>query len=197
MARTSTKKVNKTVSTPVENKTVIEKIEAEAVQHSAAAAAPAVAKKKHDPEELFMCRSLVVGELVFTSKKTGVEYYWSNYGDEQQVQYQDLLSLMLSRSDFLFKPWFIIEDSSLIDEKEWAGLRKLYMNLYDYDNLDAVLELNDEEFKNALLAAPEGVRNSIKMLVSMRIEEETFDSLNKIKIVEQVLGVKIYDLASK
>ena len=144
------------------------------------------AKVKHDADEAILCRSVCQGELVYQSKKTGVLYTWANYGDEIHIEYQDLLPLILTKSDFVMKPLFIIEDADLV--AEYPELEKLYTKALGYDDMDMILLLDNASFQKKLLDAPVGIRESIKVAVATRIEEGTFDSLQKIKLVDQILG---------
>lgn len=149
-------------------------------------------KKKHDPEELITCRSITAGELVYLAKKTGILYTWADYGDEIEVQYQDLLPLSLTHSALLFDPKLIIENEELV--AEWDKIGNVYKGLFKYDDIEAVLSLDDEAFRNALLVMPAGLKDSLKNIVATKIDEGQFDSLNKIKIIDQVLGTDLYCL---
>lgn len=188
----------KATTTATTSKTTAKAATAEAkietpVVEEAVAETPAVetkatktTKAKHDADEAILCRSVCQGELVYQSKKTGVLYTWANYGDEIHVEYQDLLPLILTKSDFVMKPLFIIEDADLV--AEYPELEKLYTKALGYDDMDMILLLDNVSFQKKLLDAPLGIRESIKVAVATRIEEGTFDSLQKIKLVDQILG---------
>jgi hypothetical protein len=187
---TTTTKTATTKAATVEVKTETPVVE-EAVDE--VVAAPVVetkgtkkTKAKHDADEAILCRSVCQGELVYQSKKTGVLYTWANYGDEIHIEYQDLLPLILTKSGFVMKPLFVIEDADLV--AEYPELEKLYTKALGYDDMDMILLLDNASFQKKLLDAPVGIRESIKVAVATRIEEGTFDSLQKIKLVDQILG---------
>ena len=174
------------VETAVEMPVVEEAVEEVTETPVVEAKATKKAKVKHDADEAILCRSVCQGELVYQSKKTGVLYTWANYGDEIHIEYQDLLPLILTKSDFVMKPLFIVEDADLV--AEYPELERLYTKALGYDDMDMILLLDNASFQKKLLDAPVGIRESIKVAVATRIEEGTFDSLQKIKLVDQILG---------
>lgn len=179
----NTKKTNATKKT---TKKAVEAVPAK--QEEPTVSAPKKVRIKHDPDEFISCRSVTKGELIYVGRKTDTQYSWADYGDEYPVEYQDLRPLLLTRSAFLFKPHMIVEDSDLLSEEEWKPLRELYQKIADYDNIDHFLSLPVEDFRMAMLAAPEGIRESMKTAIASKIDEGTFDSIQKIKIVDQILG---------
>ncbi|MCQ2148371.1 MAG: hypothetical protein MJZ16_12800 [Bacteroidales bacterium] len=159
-----------------------------------AVAAPVVEKKKWESEELISCHSIVHGELVYQSKKSGILYDWQDYGDENEVEYQDLLPLYITKSPLLFKPYFVIDNPELLNE--WTKLKDVYAKIYQYEDIDYVLDLDPESFRAALLTMPDGLKDSLKTAVATRIDSGEFDSLQKIKIMDQVLGTDLLCLVS-
>lgn len=182
------KKTTTTTKAVTKKAAAVEAVATEvAVEEKPIVAAPVKPTKvKHASDDAFLCRSVCQGELVYQSKKSGILYVWANYGDEIQLEYQDLLPLILTKSDFVMKPLFIIEDAEFVTE--YPDLEKVYTKALGYDDIDAILNLDNEDFRKKLLEAPMGIRDSIKTAVATRVEEGTFDSLQKIKIVDQILG---------
>ena len=81
--------------------------------------------RKYAPTDRIPCRSLTYGELLLTGPKTKLLHTWANYGDVTEMEYQDLQALKSTRSSYLFKPRFIIEDEELVEQ--WAGdFKKMY-----------------------------------------------------------------------
>lgn len=165
------------------------------IKTSSESVAPIITRKKpnrssHDPEERILCRSVTQGSLLYPAKKSGITYIWDEYGDEAEVEYQDLLPLYLTKSPYLMNPWFIIEDMELVEE--WSDrLGPLYSNIYQYEDIDYVLSLPTEDFRTAVLTMPTGLRDGLKTKIATKIDEGSFDSLQKIKIVDQILGTDL------
>lgn len=145
--------------------------------------------RKYESEDLIPCRSITPGELIYHSSRSNIDYSWKGIGDELDMLYSDLRSLYVSRSDFIMKPYFIIMDNELLDQ--WANVRELYKKVFKYENLEDVLTYSNDEFENALLAMPDGLKSSLKTLVATKIEDGTFDSLQKIKAMDRVLGTDL------
>lgn len=154
--------------------------------------APVKERVKHNSDDFIMCRSVVHGELVYQSKKTGIFYSWGQYGDEAEVQYSDLQLLYLTKSNYLFNPWLIIEDEALVEE--WTKLADVYEKAFQYEDVDYVLNLKTKELISALTAMPDGMRDSFKTAVADRIEDGSLDSLKTIKTIDQIFGTDFHCL---
>lgn len=183
------KNTTATKTTKAKTTKAAKKVEVKEVPVEEKRVVKAAAPKKFDSEDLILCRSVTQGELLYQSKKTGILYIWAGYGDEVEVQYQDLLPLYLTRSSFLFNPYFVVENEDLI--QQWGNLQDLYKDLFKYEDLDYVLNLNSNEFQMALLSMPAGFRESLKTMIATRIDEGSFDSLQKIKLVDEILGTDL------
>lgn len=148
-------------------------------------------KRKYEATDLISCRSLTQGTLIMTGKKSGITYRWSAYNDICDVEYQDLYSLKASRSNYVYKPLFVIEDEELLSDARWSDLKAMYDKLYSNENMAAVLDLPLAQFKRALRNAPEGYRKALCIEAATRIEDGTFDSMNKVKAIDEICGTDL------
>ena len=155
----------------------------------------AVAKKaprKYAPDDMITCRSVTFGELLMTGKKSGLLYSWANHGDTTEVEYQDLQALKSTRSSYLFRPRFVVEDEELI--AQWGkDFEKLYQDIVDVD-VEAIFKLPVAQMKAKIKKAPRGVQQAVKNIAGEKILNGTLDSLAKIKAIDEVLGtdLKLY-----
>jgi len=148
---------------------------------------------KFELTDLILCKSVTGGELLFPSKKTGMLYVWSNFGDTCEVEYQDLRALKSTRSPYLYRPLFIIEDEDLVEL--WSkDLLPIYTKFAGLEDIDDFFNLPVDEFERKLREVPVGVQGAIKTFASEKIQNGTFDSNNKINILDEILGtdLKIY-----
>lgn len=156
---------------------------------------PKVTKKavrKFEPDDLIVCRSITFGELLLTGKKSKLLYSWANYGDTTEVEYQDLQALKSTRSSYLFKPRFIIEDEELVEQ--WGkDFGDIYKNIEDIDAED-LLKLPVAQLKSKLKKASKGVQLAVKNIAGDKILNGSLDSLAKIKAIDEILGtdLKLY-----
>lgn len=150
--------------------------------------------RKYEANDLIPVRSVTQGELLLPGKKSQILYRWSAYGDVTEVEYQDLYSLKSSRSQYVYGPLFVIEDEELLEDSRWKDIKAIYEQMYSNEDLGAVLRLPIAKFKAALKNAPAGFLNAIKIEVATRIENGTFDSLNKIKAIDEICGTDFITL---
>ena len=153
---------------------------------------PKKAPRKYAPDELITCRSITYGELLLTGTKSKLLYSWANYGDPTEVEYQDLQALKSTRSSYLFKPRFVIEDEELVEQ--WGkDFGDMYKNIVDVD-VEDLFKLPMAQFKSKLKKAPKGVQQAVKNIAGEKILNGSLDSLAKIKVIDEILGtdLKLY-----
>jgi hypothetical protein len=173
--------------------TVIEDIET-AVEVEVENVKPTVVKetRKYAPDDMIPCRSLTYGELLLTGRKSKLLYSWANYNDVTEVEFQDLQALKSTRSSYLFKPRFVIEDEELVEQ--WSkDLADMYSNIVEVD-VEDLFKLPIAQFKAKLKKAPKGVQQAVKNIAGEKILNGSLDSLAKIKAIDEILGtdLKLY-----
>ena len=148
--------------------------------------------RKYAPDELIPCRSVTYGELLLTGTKSKLMYVWANYNDVTEVEFQDLQALKSTRSSYLFRPRFVIEDEELVEE--WGkDFKDMYSKIVSVD-VEEMFNLPLGKFKTALKNAPRGVQQAVKNIAGEKIMNGSLDSLAKIKAIDDVLGtdLKLY-----
>lgn len=172
----------------VENEAVENTVETETKKTRTVQKTP----RKYAPDELIPCRSITYGELLLTGAKSKILYTWSNYGDITEMEFQDLQALRSTKSSYLFKPRFIIEDVELVEQ--WGGeLSKMYQDIIKVD-VEDMFKLPLNQFKSKLKNAPSGVQQAVKNVAGEKILNGSLDSLAKIKAIDEILGtdLKLY-----
>lgn len=175
--KTTTKKVTK----PVEPEVVEEVLDEEEVIEEKKVRA------KHDPSDPILCRSITVGKLCMEGINTKMVYRWMGYGDEIEVEYRDLASAVRSHSQFIFAPYFIIEDDAFIDE--FAELNKFYNEKFTVKELSEILAMSEGAMEDAISILPKGAKEQFVNIVSTKISSGELDSVRKIKALERILDV--------
>jgi len=144
--------------------------------------------RQFNQTDLILCRSVTAGWLG-VSGKSGQYYVFENFGDECEIEYQDLFALKSRHSNYIYAPHFVIEDEELLENPRWADVAKFYdEEVYTLEDVDAVLNLPTSNFKSALQKLPRGLAKSLQVKVAEKIEDGTFDSLQKIKMIDEVFG---------
>ena len=69
--------------------------------------------RKYEKDDVIPCKSLTDGKLLVTGEKTGILYRWADYGDVEEIEYQDLVYMIRSHKSCITRPRFIIQDAEL------------------------------------------------------------------------------------
>jgi hypothetical protein len=150
------------------------------------------APRKYAADDLIPCRSITFGELLLTGTKSKLLYSWANYGDITEVEFQDLQALKSTRSSYLFKPRFVIEDEELVEQ--WGkDFENLYNDVVSVD-VEDLFKLPVSKFKSKLMKAPKGVQQAVKNIAGEKILNGSLDSIKMIQTIDEVLGtdLKLY-----
>lgn len=151
--------------------------------------------RKYAPDDLIPCTSIVQGELGFVGKKTKTFYRWFGAGETTEVEYQDLMSEIISRtSRYVYDPLFIIEDEELVNQRK--EIKLLYDKMYSVRDLNAVLKMPIGQMKKTIINLPSGAKESLKVLAATNIHNGTLDSIKKISILDEILGTQLMTEAS-
>ena len=149
---------------------------------------PSKKAKEYQNGDMIPCRSVTAGEMFCLGKKSGIMYRWANHGYVEDVRYEDLVYMRDSRSGYMYKPRFIIEDTELLTAKGWDKVSVIYDAMFTQRDIDEILNLPIGQFKSALKQLPVTIQGTIKVVIAEKIDNGTFDSINKIKAVDEVLG---------
>lgn len=177
------------VETPVEEN-IVEEAVAEEVP------APAAEPRQFNQNDLVLCRSVTAGWLG-VSGKSGQYYVFENFGDECEIEYQDLFALKSRRSNYIYAPLFVIEDEELLENPRWKDVAQFYDEKVFSEDIDEVLNLPVSSFKKALEALPKGLAKALQVKVAEKIEDGSFDSLSKIKIIDEVYGTDFRNILAE
>lgn len=149
---------------------------------------PVKEPRKFAQNDMILCRSVTPGGLIINGR-SGQKYVFSNVGDENEIEFQDLNSLKNSHSNFLYRPRIIIEDEELLEHPRWKDLAQFYEEeVYGMEDVDEILGMSLPQFKSALEKLPKGLLRQLQLVVSQRMEEGTFDSLTKLKAMDEYCG---------
>lgn len=149
-------------------------------------------KAEHDPTELIKCRSVVQGVLLFKGPKSQTDYRWDAANDIVEVEYQDLRAARVSKHAFLMRGYFIIEDNDLLDEEEWAEVKKKYGEMYSRKDLTAIFKIdNVNEMIRAIQNLPDGVRAQMGSIAKGLMDNGQLDSIKKITALDKLLGTDL------
>lgn len=147
--------------------------------------------REYKPDEAILCHSMFAGTLLFTGIKTKMIYEFSNIGDTRWVEYQDLFAALLARKEALFAPDIIIDDEELLEGRYWSELKDIYEGMYTKEDLVALINLSISDFSVHFKRLPIGFKRTIATMVAEMIRNGTFDSMGKIKIIDEECGTDL------
>ena len=162
--------------------------EAPAVKPTAKATKAANTARKFAPDDLILCRSVFPGLLLFTGPKTKNTYTFYAKGDDCYVEYQDLLSAMLTKKRAITAPDIIIEDEELLEDVHWRDVKKTYEKLNKVGDINKLINLPYREFEKQFNVLPIGTKKNIMLTVAALVREGEFDSMNKIEVIDKACG---------
>lgn len=151
-------------------------------------------KKKFQQHDLIMCRSVVDGGLFLEGSKTKQLYQWNDYGDESEVEYRDLVAEVRIKSNFVFAPWFIVEDEDFIEE--FPLLKQFYSQYLSVKDLREILELPVNQMARKIQELPQTAKDSVRNLAASMVKSGAIDSVAKIKKLDEIFETDMEFLSS-
>lgn len=146
--------------------------------------------RKFEATDGVPCRSITSGGLYMEGIKSHILYEWADNGDVTEVEYQDIVAAIRSNVNYISKPYFVIEDDDII--AQFPQLDKIYASMYSFKDLrDVLVELSPNNMKSTILSLPEGAKESIKSIASKMISNGTLDSVQKIKILDEIFNTEL------
>lgn len=149
-----------------------------------------IKEKVFSNSDIIPCRSLVSGPLYVEGARTKIIYSWADYGDIQDVEYQDLIYMVRSRGNSdIYDPRLIIEDDDFIAQNK--SLSELYDSLYSMKDLRDIIELPIAQMMSELEKLPKGAKDALKGIASTMIDSHALDSVQKIKALDEFFGTQM------
>ena len=178
---------------PVVDNTNTETIESVEVEETVEDKTPIVTSKKtvkkFNPDDLILCQSMCVGQTFVKGFKSGTIYTFEALGAEEYIEYRDLVAAVRSKDKIIFKPFIIVLDEDFINEQK--ALKTFYDNMYTPEDFEEFFRLRPNQMVEALNNMPIGVRDTIKSMAVGRIQDGTFDSVARIKALDDYFGTKM------
>ena len=141
--------------------------------------------KKFAPDDIIPCRSVTPWKVIALGVDRNTTYNWNGYGDVDYLTYKDLQALR--RTDYVTRPYFIIEDADLC--YQWRReLGDTYKYFLDVEYPEEFFDLSDEKFEKLLKNAPDVIKEVIKTTAISMIRAENYPSIQKLTLIDFTLG---------
>lgn len=141
-------------------------------------------------DDEIICKSVTPWKLTAVGVDKNTVYHWEYFGDIDYVKYRDLQAMR--RTEYITKPNIIIMDEDL--RSQWSReLGDVYKYFDGVDYPEEYFDKTDDEFSDILKNAPHFVTDIIKTTAVAMVRNENYPSLNKIKLIDDILGTCIKD----
>lgn len=146
-------------------------------------------KKVFEQSDGVLCASITQGILNVEGARTKMIYRFSDYGDETEIEYRDLVGMIRSKDKAVFEPRFVVVDEDFI--AEYPALKKFYDDEFSLQNIKEILELPNDKMVEAIKKLPNGALNSLKSIAAEQVYTGEIDSVRKIKALDSVFGTDL------
>lgn len=145
--------------------------------------------KKFNPDDMILCQSICVGQTFVKGFKSGTIYTFEALGAEEYIEYRDLVAAVRSKDNIIFKPFIIVLDEDFINEQK--TLKSFYETMYTPEDFEEFFKLRPNQMVEALNNMPVGIRETIKSMAVGKIQDGVFDSVARIKALDDYFGTKM------
>ena len=146
-------------------------------------------KKEFSQSDGVLCVSITQGLLNVEGSKTGMIYRFSDYGDETEIEYRDLVGMIRTKDKAVYEPRFVVADDDFI--AEYPALKKFYDDEFSIQNIKEILELPENKMIEEIKKLPSGALNSLKSIAAEQVYSGEIDSVRKIKALDSVFGTDL------
>lgn len=145
-------------------------------------------KQPRDLNELIRVTSICNSRLTYISKSQGgYRIDWDRFGEENWIEYKELINMRSSQRVFFEEPWIICDFEVLQDLK----VDHYYKNIIDLDDIDSVFTKSVDDLIKTLKIVPNGIKELIVDRAMELIKEKKLDSLNIIEAIQTTLNVEL------
>jgi hypothetical protein len=148
-------------------------------------------KVQIDRDSLIACYNITSGNLIYISRKNGLQTVWSNYGDVEYIDFAELLTMKASQPKFLNEPWIFVEDEEVVNQ---LGLKEVYKNIIPVHEVDDFFNLNVNQAREILPKLPKGMKELISDKARKGIQNGELSNLQLIRLLEQELQLDLISL---
>lgn len=149
-----------------------------------------VKKRELGPNTMVVVRNGFNGVLVYISPRTGERFVWESYGDELDMELQDLRSARTTQKVFFENNWFLIDDPEVIEN---LGVARYYENALTYEGINNIFEMTPSEIEEAVKNVSQGQKITLIYRAKQLIEDGVIDSIKMISALEKGLGVELIE----
>lgn len=143
-----------------------------------------------DPNTIVTIRNGYNGTLVYQSKKTGEVFIWDSFGDEQDMELNELKAARNASKAFFINNWFLIDDPDVI---EYLGVNQYYDNALSFDEFNELFDKTPSQIEDIISKLSVGQKRSVAYRARALVNDGEIDSNKVIATLEKCLGVSLME----
>lgn len=147
-------------------------------------------KKELDPNMIITVKNGFQGKLIYKSRRTQERFVWEEFGDEQDMDLQELKNAKNSSKSFFENNWFLIDDPEVL---EYLGVSRYYKYALNYDSFDDLFTKDSEEISKIISNLSVGQKKSVAYRAKQLISDGIIDSIKVITALEESLLIELID----
>ena len=130
------------------------------------------------------------GLLVYKSRRTNERFVWETFGDEQDMDLQELKNARNSSKTFFENNWFLIDDPEVL---EYLGVSQYYKYALNFDSFDGLFNKTPDEISDTISRLSTGQKKSVAYRAKELIANGSIDSIKVINALEESLSIELID----
>lgn len=146
-------------------------------------------KRKLQRSDLIPVMNYTSGLLVYESRD-GRGWRFENYGDTDEMELGELITMKNSQSRILNEPWLLILDDEAV---EYLGLTRLYEKVIKPEDMQQLFNLPEDKLEEVLMKAPLSVKQLVADKAKEMVENKQLTNLITIQAIERVLNIELID----
>lgn len=155
---------------------------------------PIKAAKRRKPSlkltDSVLIRNGFHGTLVIKLPKSGFTVRLNEFGDEDYVELSDLKTLRGSSPKFFKNNWILIDDPDVI---EFLRVGEFYKWAISIEEMDTLFDMETKDLIERVGKLSDGQKKTLVYTALEKIESGALDSRQKIKALEEALGVDLVE----
>jgi hypothetical protein len=165
-------------------------------QEATDSAEPTVEKRKYrvkqnlDPNTIVTVRNGYQGKLIYVSRRTQERFIWESFGDEQDMDLQELKNAKNSSKAFFENNWFLIDDPEIL---EYLGVSQYYKYALNFDAFNDLFDKSPDEIKDIISHLSTGQKKSVAYRAKQLIADQVIDSIKVITALEESLSIELVE----
>lgn len=147
-------------------------------------------KKNLDPNMIVTVKNGFQGRLIYKSRHTNERFEWETFGDEQDMDLQELKNARNSSKAFFVNNWFLIDDPEVL---EYLGVSQYYKYALNFKSFDDLFEKDPDDIKDTISHLSAGQKKSVAYRAKELIADGVIDSIRVINALEESLSIELID----